>query len=36
MPHGFYTFPQLEATTKYFKQSAAWVKKLLASKGWNA
>ncbi|OAP61708.1 hypothetical protein AYL99_03911 [Fonsecaea erecta] len=36
LPHGFYTFPQLEATTKYFKKSAAWVKKLLASKGWDA
>ncbi|RVX68669.1 hypothetical protein B0A52_07096 [Exophiala mesophila] len=35
LPHGFYSFPQLEATTKYFKQSAAWAKKLLASKGWN-
>ncbi|OQU94865.1 hypothetical protein CLAIMM_01156 isoform 3 [Cladophialophora immunda] len=36
LPHGFYTFPQLEATTEYFKQSAAWVKKLLSSKGWEA
>lgn len=35
MPHGFYTLPQLEASTKYYKAAAAWVKKLLATKGWD-
>jgi len=34
LPHGFYTIPHLPATTEYYKKSAAWIKKLLASEGW--
>jgi dipeptidyl aminopeptidase/acylaminoacyl peptidase len=36
LPHGFYTFPQLEASTKYFKKAASWIKELLVTKGWEA
>ncbi|EXJ76483.1 uncharacterized protein A1O5_00991 [Cladophialophora psammophila CBS 110553] len=36
LPHGFYTFPQLEASTRYFKKAASWIKELLAKKGWES